>query len=148
MKFGKCDLGGSSWKQKPIASSTLGFLLRPQPSSAAWVGKSDSQLACLGGQGDREPGPVPTTQPHPPSLASSSRGPRVGAGPGAPHPWAPQSRLPLPTSGEPLRACISSPWGLPSACTGLGLVSPWQDPNGQGAQAVKHLTPDQLVCLK
>lgn len=56
-------------------------LFHPAPPTVAaaklgwWVGKSDSQLACLRGQGDLEPGPTPATQTHPPSLASSSHSP-------------------------------------------------------------------------
>lgn len=112
MKFGKWGLGGSSWKPRPTVSSTLHFPLWLQPRSADGVGKSDSQLACLRGQGDREQGPVPTTQPHPSSLASSSCGSRVGQGPGAPQPWvgSPWSRLPLLTPGEPLTAASTPLW--------------------------------------
>lgn len=120
MKFGKRGLG-SGWEPRPTVSSTLHFPLWQQPSSADGVGKSDSQLACLRGQGDREQGPVPATQPHPSRLAGSSHGPRVGQGPGAPQPWvgSPWSGLPLPTPGEPLTAastplrclrCSRGPW--------------------------------------
>lgn len=157
MNFGKCGLAGSSWKQKPIVSSTLGFPRRLQPNPADGVGKSDSQLACLGGQGDRALGPVPATQPHPPSLAGGSRGPHVGLGPGDPHPWAPQSRFPLPTSGEAHRVCISSlgispmlAWGSAQPQCGVFSCLLGRTPGVRAWELspILQMTPNQLVCLK
>lgn len=93
MKSGKRGLGRSGWKQRPTVSSTLHLPLWLQPSSTDGVGKSDSQLACLRGQDDRELGPTPATQAHPPSRASSSHGPR--------------GLIPWPS-------CGSGAWGSPS----------------------------------
>lgn len=92
------------WKQleaRSPVSSTLCLLLWPQPGSADGVGKKDSLLAGLRGQGHREPVlcPPPSRSP---SLASCSQGPQVGQGPEVAHPWAgsPWSRLPLLAPGD------------------------------------------------
>lgn len=71
----KSGLRGNGCKQRPTVASTLHLPLRLQPSSADEAGKSDSQLACLGGQGDRELGPTPAPQTHPSRLARGSQGP-------------------------------------------------------------------------
>lgn len=55
----KSGLRGKGWKRRPTVSSARPRPLRPQPSSAGGAGKSDSRLACLRGQGDRELGPRP-----------------------------------------------------------------------------------------
>lgn len=137
MKSGKWSLGGSSWKPQPTVSSTLHFPLWLQPSSADGAGKSDSQLACLRGQGDREQGPVPTTQPHPSSLASSSHSPRGGQGPGAPHLWvgSPRSTLPLLIP----HGCINS--ALVPALLSWALACPLgRTPGGEEVQAIPRST--------
>lgn len=74
MKFGKCGLGGSSWKQRPTVSSTLRLPLWLQPSSADGVGKNDSQLACFRGQVTMSWVLCPLLS-HSPSLACSPHGP-------------------------------------------------------------------------